>query len=353
MIEKLQKRPFKLKQGFIDFWIPTFLFLKRDEFALFSDKGFIPNLTDNNLELLSKEPSMFQIKTFDIDGVRLDLFNSYRILLNQETKEKMSTDSFIETIKPFLVFYKQLSEYSKNTQRLSLEAREIRHAIIDSKDPEKIFFEDFPRAFRTSADELATDKEKLAIYSEQLQSTIREIRTSFDKLVDRFEEFIQEQIVFEKIEFDLYKIKLQKRFRIVKQHLMLPYQKTFVQRIDSPIKDRRAWLSSICQSVVNKPLENLLDEDEKLLYDRFKLWSQELDSLTTMSKSIVDPEKEELLGLQFDSFIDGIKKSIIRLPKSQSAEIDKIKKTVESVLSDNKSLNIAALTKLLKEILGQ
>src|SRR5690606_19884461 len=26
----LSKRPFKLKQGLIDFWVPTFLFLKRD-----------------------------------------------------------------------------------------------------------------------------------------------------------------------------------------------------------------------------------------------------------------------------------------------------------------------------------
>src|SRR5690606_34214185 len=35
-IEVLSKRPFKLKQGLIDFWIPTFLFLKRDDFAVFS-----------------------------------------------------------------------------------------------------------------------------------------------------------------------------------------------------------------------------------------------------------------------------------------------------------------------------
>ncbi|MFY7945213.1 MAG: hypothetical protein ACOVNZ_11550, partial [Crocinitomicaceae bacterium] len=30
--QSLSEKPFKLKQGFLDFWIPTFLFLKRDEF---------------------------------------------------------------------------------------------------------------------------------------------------------------------------------------------------------------------------------------------------------------------------------------------------------------------------------
>ena len=81
----------------------------------------------------------------------------------------------------------------------------IRQAIVDSKDPEKTFFEDFPRALRTSSEDLANDKEKLAEYSDQLQSAIRDIRTSFDRLADRFEEFIQDQVVFEKVEFDFYK----------------------------------------------------------------------------------------------------------------------------------------------------
>lgn len=351
-ISMLQKRPFKLKQGFIDLWVPTFLFLKRDEFALFDEDGFIPNLTDDNLDLISKDPSAYKIKTFDIDGVRLDLFNSYRILLDQETKETLTTVSFIETIKPFLVFYTKLNEYSKHTKRLSKEALLIRQAIVDSKDPEKTFFEDFPRALRTSAHEIANDKEKLANYTELLQSAIRELRTCYDRLVDRFEEFIQDQVVFGKIDFVQYKDLLQKRFSIVKSHLMLPNQRTFVQRIDSSLDDRRAWLSSICQSLVNKPLENLSDEDEPLLYERLKTMVLDLDSLTSISKAIVDNDKEEIVGLQFDSLVDGIKRSLVRLPKSKTAEIEKIKESLKLVLSKDKSLNIAALTRLLKEILG-
>jgi hypothetical protein len=133
---------------------------------------------------------------------------------------------------------------------------------------------------------------------------------------------------------------------------MLPNQKTFVQRIDSALDDRRAWLSSVCQALVNKPLENLTDEDEPLLYERFKTVTLDLDSLTNISKAIVDNDKEELLGLQFDSMVDGIKRSLVRLPKSKTVEIDKIKESLKTSLSKDKSLNIAALTKLLKEILS-
>jgi hypothetical protein len=88
LAEMLSKKPFKLKQGFIDFWIPTFLFLRRDDFAIFNDESYIPNLSFENLELIAKYPEKYSIKTFDIEGVKLDIFNSYRTFLNISTEYK-------------------------------------------------------------------------------------------------------------------------------------------------------------------------------------------------------------------------------------------------------------------------
>lgn len=352
-VKKLQSRPFKLKQGFIDLWVPVFLFLKRDDFALFGENGFIPDINEDVLEILSKEPHEFFIKTFDIEGVKLDIFNSYRKFLTQETKDKVSNDTFIETIKPFLVFYRQLPDYSKNTKRLSKEAIAIRFAIIASQDPEKSFFEDFPAALGTSLNQLKTDRNVLHGYTQTLQNVLKELRTSYEKLIDRFEEFILSEVIYENCSFDHYKQKLQVRYRTLKKHLLLPNQKTFVQRIDSEIEDKKAWLSSICQAVVGKSLESIKDEEELILYDKFKSLILELDSLTVLSKETIDENKEEVLGLQFNSFVDGIKQSLVRLPKGKIKEVDEIKKSVKSVLSKDKSLNIAALTKLLKELVQQ
>ena len=46
LIKTLSTQPFKLKQGFLDFWIPTFLFIKRQDFALYDvNRGaYIPNV---------------------------------------------------------------------------------------------------------------------------------------------------------------------------------------------------------------------------------------------------------------------------------------------------------------------
>ena len=350
-IEPLTRKPFKLKQGLIDFWLPTFFFIKRDDFALFSEKGYIPVITDKVLDLIIKNPSDFEVKAFDIEGVKLDIFNSYSLLLNQNLKERFDNQTFIETIKPFLTFYTGLPEYSKNTSRLKKETIAIRNAIATSKDPEKSFFEDFPIALGYSIDNLQRSSETLQNYITKLHESIRELRSSYDNLLTRFEDYILEEFIGEVLVFSEYKAKLQNRYIKLKKHLCLPHQKTFIQRLDSQIDDRNAWLSSIAQAVIGKALDTIRDEDEVVLYDNFKSLIRDLDSLSSISKIDIDDEKEDVVGIELSSFVDGIKKSLIRLPKTKSKDIRTIEDSIRSHLSNEKSLNIAALANVLMGLL--
>jgi DNA replication protein DnaC len=93
-IDILKAKPFKLKQGFIDFWVPTFLFIKREDYALFSNNAFIPNLNIDIIDFITKKSDDFSIKTFDISGIKLDIFNKYRELINLESQEKADKSSF-------------------------------------------------------------------------------------------------------------------------------------------------------------------------------------------------------------------------------------------------------------------
>jgi ribosomal protein S15P/S13E len=351
LVELLNKRPFKLKQGLIDFWIPTFLFLKRDDFAIFNDEGYIPNLSEENLELIAKYPDKYYVKTFDIEGVKLDIFNSYRTFLNQSTEQKFDNNSFIETIKPFIVFYKQLPQYTKNTKRLSPSALKIRKAIASSKDPEETFFEAFPIALGITLSALQNDKSKLQSYTTSLQEAVRELRTSYDELLKRFEEFICLEFVGKSTDFENYREYLQKRFSKLKKHMLLSNQKTFVQRLDSPLDDKKAWLNSIAQAITGKTLEIFSDEDEIMLYENFKSMVFELDSLTRISKEDIDDSKEEVIGVKIDSFFSKIDPKVVRFPKNKSQEIEQLKNELKNKLGKDNTSNIAAVLNLLKELL--
>lgn len=349
LVERLQKRPFKLKQGLIDFWLPIFFFICKDDFALFDENGYVPTMDDETLILLSRQPDLFEVKAFDISGIKLELFNSYRSFLNIEESESVSNGSLIELIKPFLVFYAQLPDYNKKTRRISKQAIVLREAIALSKDPEKTFFEDFPRAMGISIERIANDQTLVKDYITTLQGLVREVRTAFEELVNRVESFIISEFIGEEVSFTEYKGRLQQRFRKLKKHMLLPKQKVFYQRLMSELDVRNAWINSICQPLLGKSLEAISDEEEKLLYENFRDYISELDNLCNLAKADIDPDKEDVFRLEITSFIKGLQKQTLRLPKGRMNELKSLETDIRGKLSSDRTTNIALLLKLLQE----
>ncbi len=350
-VEILSNKPFKLKQGFIDFWVPTFLFIKKEEYALFNESIYTPVISEDILDRLAKIPDDFEVKSFALEGVKLDIFNSYRKFLNIDLNQNGNAQTFIETIKPFLVFYRALPEYSKLTKRLSKESISIREAIANSKDPEQSFFEDFPTALGYSVSKIQKDRTELQHFIIQLQDSIKEVRNSFDELVNRFETFLQDKYFDKPLAFEEYKKEFQKRYKNLHRHLLINSQNSFVQRIDSQIEDKKAWLSSLAQSLIGRTLEKFKDEDELMLYDKFSEMILSLDSLNRISKSKFDQDKEIALDVQINSFGEEMTSKVIRLPKNKSKQVEKLEENIKELLSKDKSIDLAAIAAVLKDLL--
>ncbi|NII24363.1 hypothetical protein HB364_04705 [Pseudoflavitalea sp. X16] len=352
LISLLSKRPFKLKQGFIDYWVPVFLLVNNDEYALFESGSYIPELTSDILELINKRPSFFQLKAFDVAGVKLQLFNRYRVLLNQVEHQKPTNKTFIQTIKPFLIFYKDLPEYSKKTNRLDKKTIALRQVIASAKDPEKAFFNDFPTALGYSLQELQKSPIQAEAFIKDMQEAIRELRTSFDAVVDRFENYLTKELIGSSSPFPDYKQDIKARFKKLKAHLLLNHQKSFYTRVQSTLDDRKAWLNSIAQSCIGKPLTSITDEEEKLLYDKLKDLVYELDNLCEISQADINEDNEEVLKLEVTSFVQGLNKNLIRIPKTKTKEVDNKVTEIKGILGADKKINVTILAKLLQELLN-
>ena len=351
-ISILSQKPFKLKQGFLDYWVPIFLLAKRDEFALFDGSNYIPELNSDILDLVNKRPSLFNIKAFDVSGVKLDLFNRYRVFLNQAENQKPNNKIFIQTIKPFLTFYRDLPEYAKKTNRLKAKTLALRKVIASAKDPEKTFFEDFPIALGYTNQEIQSNPKKVETFINDIKLSIKEIRTCYDDLVDRFEEYFINQSIGVQSKFPEYKIEIQKRYKFLKIYLLQTNQKTFFTRLQSELDDRKTWLSSIAQSCVGKPLESLQDNDEDILYEKLNEVLFELDSLTEISQIEIDEKNEDILNLQITSFSHGHNKQTIRISKGKNKDVEDHIKKIKTNLGKDKNLNITILTKLLQELIN-
>jgi len=273
-------------------------------------------------------------------------------MLNQAENKQPNSKVFIQTIKPFVSFYKQLPEYSKQTNRLKKETIALRQIITKAKDPEKAFFEDFPTAFGYSLTELHKNKKQADNFIVRLQDSIRELRTAYDELIERFEQYLIREIIGTEQSFPVYKDVMRKRFKELKAHLLLAHQKPFYTRLQSELDDRKAWLASIAQACINKSLTSITDEDELILFDRVKDLVYELDNLCELSVSTVDDEQEEVLKLEITSLVKGLNRSLLRVSKGKSKEVEKKLQEIKKLLGKDKKINITILTKLLQELLS-
>jgi len=350
--EALSKPPLKLKQGVIDFWVPLFLYLKRGDFALYNANGFIPFIDENVLYMLDRNTKEFEVKSFELNNLRLSLFNKYRDYLRQDNKDGIDADSFIESIRPLLIFYRDLPDYSKKTNSISTESTKLREAISKAKDPEKTFFEDFPDALGYTLTELASDEKAFENYIIDFQNHIEEIKHSFNNLLNRFELFIQNEVIGKKVEFKKYKDKLQARFSSIKEHQALTRHKIFLMRINSNLDDRDSFLMSLGQALLGKQLNAIKDFDESVLYDKFRSLVSELDNLTELNEVKIDDD-ESLLKLQITSLDNGTIEKVVRLSAKEKKEVESISKQLNKGLSKNKSLKIPVLLSMLKKELDE
>jgi hypothetical protein len=349
-IERLKQRPFKLKQGFIDFWVPVFLFIKRHEFALYGEQGkYIPELRPEVVDLFTKSPELYTVKAFALLPEKLALFNEYRELLQLERTDRTSNEGFIESIKPFLTFYRQLPLYSKHTRNLLPLTLRLRETIATAKDPEAAFFEQFPGALGFNILELQRDAATRELYITVLQDHMARLRQAYPALLLRLEEFIGTCVTGRATSFEEYQQKLQTRFRGLSTQGVVPELQVLQQRLMSKLDDREAWLNSIANALVGKSLQAFEDADEKLYRDQFIRQLQELDNLGELATVAIDSETESIVRLAIS--VPGAKEKtiLIRRPKQTNVGELALESQIRTLLGDDKQRSLAILARLLQE----
>jgi len=350
-VDTLSQKPFKLKKGFIDFWIPTFLFIHREEFELYQNGVFIPNFSKEFTDLFPKDFKKYQIKTFNVEGVRLELFNRYRDLIQVSRTKKATNTSFKETVKPFIVFYKQLPTYTQKTTRLEPSTKALRKVIKEAKEMEKTFFEQLPTAFGTSVGELIESPEKLDDFVQNIQGSIRELRTAFSGLTDRVENAMLTELGLEGIAFKTYTKKIQQRYSTLKTHLLLPKQRNFHTRLNTLIDNREDWINNIVHSVAGKWLKDISDAEEVTVCDKLITTFRNLDDLIELSNAGFDESKNEAIKIQLTAYEENpVIKNVI-ISNKQQKEVAKLEQKITKLLPKDEKLNQAVLIKLLKKYL--
>ncbi len=133
--------------------------------------------------------------------------------------------------------------------------------------------------------------------------------------------------------FSEYKSKLKKRFATVREHQLLPHQKVFLQRVSSHINDRDSWISSIAQTVLKKPLDQISDLEEQVLKDKLLHFVKELDNLREIHQGQKD--NNEVLKFDLTTIDNGLRSMVIEIPRGKKKEVKKLVNEIRKQLKSS------------------
>lgn len=355
LIKILSTQPYKLKQGFLEFWIPTYLFIKRQDFALYdASKGaFIPNVNIEFFDLLQKHPADFEVKKFAVDGVKLGFFNQYRRFINLGDEFTITKNSFIETIKPFLSFYARLDEYTKHTRKFNHESTmRFRDVLAKAKDPEKAFFEDLPEALGYNQERLRQE-EFIREYGNIIQRAIRELRSCYTGLIDRLESRLVEGFNLQSYDYNEYIYEIRERLSNVKVYLLTDKQREFYHHVMTEYETRGFWYQSICYTILDQRLDTLRDEQEDKLADDLVYLFRECEKYSSISQ-LLDTEKSD--AYSFDMVTNkgtNVRTQTYILPEKDKKLAAELEEKIQLILSGDSNIDICTLLSILNKRLTQ
>ena len=345
LVKILQTKPFKLKQGVIDFWIPIFLYINQQDFALYNNNVFVLKINKEVFELLQKRLKDFSVKAFDVSGVRLEFFKRYRQFLRKDDTIGVSSDSLMETVKPFFHFYRTLNNYAKNTRKFDNPfTAQFRDVLSKAHDPAKTFFEDLPEAL--GYHNLNND-EFVGQYLGLIRTAVRDLNTCYDLLIGRIESQVVEHLGLPQ-EFETYKEILDNRYSTINSAVLTPKSKSFLERVLSVSESRREFFEKICIVITDKRLDDTKDNEEELLVKNLLYLFSELERASAISNEANMTEGDEAFNFELATSNGSFSHSqTYRLSFRKKERAEKILSDLSERLSGDDELDICVLLKLL------
>lgn len=314
---------------------------------MYNGDRFVLNVNKEIFELIQKRINDFTIKAFKIAGVKLEFFRRYRQFLHKDDGVEVTSESLVETVRPFFHFYRCLNSYAKRTRKFdSAYTAKFRDVLSDAQDPTKTFFEDLPAVFGYKN---LNSEEFIAQYIGLIKNAIRELNMCYDNLINRIEEKIITHLGIPN-DYEEYKDVLKSRYESIDSRILTPKTRAVLNRVISPSESKREFIEKLSIVVTDKRLDQTTDNEEPLLIHQLLHIFSELERHSAISDGGNHGDDAEAYNFELASNSGKFSKSqTYRLPKSKSKVAEEIANKISKLLPDDEELDICVLLKLLND----
>ena len=210
-------------------------------------------------------------------------------------------------------------------------------------------FEDIPYILGYDYNLLQEDKGALTRFSNHLLSLIKEIRASYDELLNKVENIVLETLGYNGMAYTDYKRQIEKKFSNLSKDLLTPEQKLFLDRLLISTESRERWLNALGYPIIGKNVEQLRDDEEAFFLRRLKSFLKTLNTYVDFEVKKTDDNKQ-IFKIEIIGYQDNLESYYISIDKDDIEKAKNIESMIQNTLK-NESPDVInyILLKMLKD----
>jgi hypothetical protein len=232
-------------------WIVMYLLVRRSQCAIFERGTLTLEITNEVLQRLYKNPSVFELRELSSDERSVRVLQGYRTAIGAIGSTLAGELTVVEVARSLYRWWARLPEFSQQTARISKEASLVRTVIAKAQDPIELLTASLPKQHRE-----AKSKGSLADW---LTGTLSELGMAHRKLHEQIAHEIS--VAFE-MSGPLSRIRnqLQAECANAASELADARLKSFILRCtDLSLTDEK-WVDSLASLIVHRPLDAWVDD---------------------------------------------------------------------------------------------
>lgn len=261
----LQAPPYGVKAGMIPVVLAAVLLYRADDVSVYRNGTFLPILGSEHFEVLVKNPREFSVKHFRIEGLRLEVFQELKSVLAPTGKRlprEIRNATVLGVARPLTNFARRLPAVTAQTRRVSEEARAVRTALLSVTEPERLLFEDLPKAlgFAPFSAEPAQEPGGHESFRRALLAAIRELHRHYERLLEDSLQRIQAAF---KAEGTVAQTRedLRVRARALYGRIIEPRLHALVHALVDGDSEDKQWIESVLMVIADRPADTWTDDD--------------------------------------------------------------------------------------------
>lgn len=354
--KELMSPPYGVKAGLLPIFYIAAYVVYQHELAIYENRLYKPELTDEMLQRFIKRPDEFTFQRFRIEGLKASVFNQYSQVIHGDTKKR----NLLDLTTPLTKFFFTLPDYTKNTRRgISPTAIKVRMAFELAKSPQRLLLQDLPKALDFENLQEDADEKELTKFSVKLTETLREFRDAYPNLLEKQKTFLSQAF---NIEASLTLTEMRnviagkchglENFTVDTEGL-----RAFIMRLVKTDGSDEEWFENILMLLGHKPSKKWLDSDQDAAEHRLNDFSRRVIDLEQLS---LHSKKNSKANGDFDVYLlRSIKKGgnfldeVVAVDNKTAESINETKEEMSKVLRQlpDKELRLATIAELVDEFL--